>query len=91
MPENVKGDKPIKEVGHNAKEQLKAFIERVERLDEEIKGLNDDKREVYAEARGNGYDVKALKTIVQMRRQDPDERVEREAILDTYLAALGMV
>ncbi|MGE0753223.1 MAG: DUF2312 domain-containing protein [Variibacter sp.] len=74
-----------------AKDQLKAFIERVERLEEEKKAIADDIKDVYAEAKGNGFDVKALRTIVRMRKQDTDERKEQEAILDVYLQALGMI
>ena len=73
------------------KDQLKAFIERVERLEEEKKALADDIRDVYAEAKGSGFDVKALRTIVRMRKQDANERKEQEAILETYLHALGML
>ena len=73
------------------KDQLKAFIERVERLEEEKKAIADDIRDVYAEAKGSGFDVKALRMIVRMRKQDPDERKEQEAILETYLLALGML
>ena len=74
-----------------ARDQLKAFIERIERLDEERKGLSDDIREVYAEAKGTGFDVKALRTLVRLRKMDTDERKESEAILETYMHALGMV
>ena len=74
-----------------AKDQLKAFVERVERLEEEKKTIADDIRDVYAEAKGNGYDVKALRTIVRLRKQDKDERMEQEAILETYMHALGMI
>jgi uncharacterized protein (UPF0335 family) len=74
-----------------AKEHLKAFVERVERLEEEKKALGDDIRDVYAEARANGFDVKALRTIVRMRKQDADERREHETILETYMLALGMM
>lgn len=74
-----------------AKDQLKSFVERVERVEEEIKALNDDKRDIYAEAKGNGYDVTALKQVVRIRAQDVDVRREREAILETYLQALGML
>jgi len=74
-----------------AKDQLKAFIERVERLEEEKKAISDDIRDVFAEAKGNGYDVKALRTIVRLRKQDKDERMEQEAILETYMHALGMI
>lgn len=74
-----------------AKDQLKSIIERVERLEEEKKTISDDIRDVYAEAKGNGFDVKALRTIVKMRKQDPNERAEAETILETYMQALGML
>lgn len=80
------------EVAHHfAKDQLKAFIERVERLEEEKKAIADDIRDVYAEAKGTGFDVKALRTIVRLRKQDADERKEQETILETYMHALGMI
>jgi uncharacterized protein (UPF0335 family) len=74
-----------------AKDQLKSIIERIERLEEEKKTISDDIRDVYAEAKGNGYDVKVLRTIVRMRKQDANERAEQETILETYLQALGML
>jgi uncharacterized protein (UPF0335 family) len=74
-----------------AKDQLKAIIERIEHLEEEKKAISDDIRDVYAEAKGNGYDVKALRTVVRLRKQDKNERAEQEAILETYLHALGMI
>ena len=74
-----------------AKEQLKAIIERIERLEEEKKTTSDDIRDVYAEAKGNGFDIKALRTIVRMRKQDTDERREQEAVLEIYMHALGML
>ena len=83
--------------GHNsgttkfAKDQLKAFVERVERLNEDKQTILDDIKNVYAEAKGNGFDVKALRTIIRMRKQDVNERKEAEAILETYLHALGML
>ena len=70
--------------------ELKQFVERVERLDEEIKALNDDKAEVYAEMKGRGFDVKVVRHILKVRRQDHSERMEFEAILELYLNALGM-
>ena len=80
------------QVAHRfAKDQLKAFVERVERLEEEKKAITDDVRDVYAEAKANGYDVKALRTVVRLRKQDVNERKEQEAILETYLHALGML
>ena len=74
-----------------AKDHLKAFVERIERLEEEKKAISDDVRDVYAEAKGNGYDVKALRAVVRLRKQDKDERVEYEALLETYMHALGMI
>jgi len=74
-----------------AKDQLKSIVERIERLEEEKKTLADDIRDVYAEAKGNGFDVKALRTIVKLRKQDANERREQETILETYMHALGML
>lgn len=73
-----------------AADQLRSIIERIERLDEEIKASNDDKKDVYAEAKANGFDTKVIKRIVALRKQDRDERMEHEAILELYLQALGM-
>ncbi len=74
-----------------AKDQLKAIIERIERLEEEKKATSDDIRDVYAEAKGTGFDIKALRTIVRMRKQDTDERREEQAVLEMYMNALGML
>jgi uncharacterized protein (UPF0335 family) len=74
-----------------AKDQLKAFVERVERLEEEKKAIAYDIKDVYAEAKGNGFDVTALRTIIRLRKQDADERREQETILETYMHALGML
>ncbi len=74
-----------------ARDQLKSIIERIERLEEEKKATADDIRDVYAEAKGNGFDTKALRTIVRMRKMDSDERREQQEVLDTYLHALGML
>jgi uncharacterized protein (UPF0335 family) len=74
-----------------AKDQLKAIIERIERLEEEKKTISDDIRDVYAEGKGNGFDVKALRQIIRLRKQDPNERAEAETILETYMQALGMI
>jgi len=73
-----------------AKDQLKAFVERIERLEEEKKATSDDIRDVYAEAKGTGFDTKALRAIVRLRKLDTDERREQQEVLDTYLNALGM-
>lgn len=73
-----------------ARDQLRAFVERIERLEEEKKTIADDIKEVYGEAKGNGYDVKVLRKVVALRKQDMNERLEHEAVLDLYLHALGM-
>jgi uncharacterized protein (UPF0335 family) len=80
-------------VGHNSipKDQLKSIIERIERLEEEKKAISDDIRDIYAESKGNGYDVKALRTVIRLRKLDPNERQEQESILESYLQALGML
>ena len=70
--------------------QLRAFIERIERLNEEGKTINQDKAEVYAEAKGTGFDTKIMKQIIRLRAMDTNERKESEAILDLYKAALGI-
>lgn len=77
--------------GGVAAAQIRSIIERVERLEEEKAALAADIREIYSEAKGNGYDVKVLRQIVRIRKQDKAERQEQEAILDLYMHALGMV
>lgn len=84
--------KANEEVAHRfAKDQLRSIIERIEKLEEEKKAIADDIRDVYAEAKGNGFEVKALRTIVRLRKQDANERQEYETILETYMHALGMM
>lgn len=73
-----------------ARDQLRAFVERIERLEEEKKTIADDIKDVYGEAKGRGYDTKAMRTIVRLRKKDANERIEEETILQTYMAALGM-
>ena len=75
----------------SAKDQLRTIVARIERLEEEKAALASDLREVYAEAKGNGFDAKALRTIVRMRKMDTDERREQQEVLETYLHALGML
>lgn len=70
--------------------QIKAIIERIERLEEEKRQIASDIKDVYAEAKANGFDTKVLRKVVTLRRQDADERREQDAILETYMAALGM-
>jgi len=74
-----------------ARDQLRSIIERVERLEEEKKAIADDIRDVFAEAKSNGFDVKTLRTVVRMRKIEAAERQEQEAMLDLYLSALGML
>jgi uncharacterized protein (UPF0335 family) len=73
-----------------AQDQLRAFVERIERMEEEKKAITDDIKEIYAEAKGNGFDIKVLRQIIRIRKQDHSERMEQEALLDLYMAALGM-
>ncbi len=74
--------------GDIAGPRLRSFVERIERLEEEIKGLTDDKKDIYAEAKGDGFDVKILREVVRLRKQDQKERDERDSLLDLYLHAL---
>jgi uncharacterized protein (UPF0335 family) len=71
-----------------AGERILSFIERVEHIDEELKALNEGKKEVFSEAKGEGFDVKVLKEILRLRKQDKDERDEQESLLDLYLRAM---
>jgi uncharacterized protein (UPF0335 family) len=77
--------------GGVARDQLRSIVERIERLEEEKAALSNDIKEVYAEAKGNGFDTKTLRQVVRIRKQDKAERQEQEAILELYLSALGMV
>jgi uncharacterized protein (UPF0335 family) len=81
----------MSELGHNSVNggHLKSFIERIERMEEEKKALAEDIRDIYAEAKGNGYDAKIMRKIVAMRKQDATKRREEEEITELYLAALG--
>ena len=74
-----------------ARDQLKSIIERIEKLEEEKQALAEDLKEVYGEAKANGFDTKTLRQIVRIRKQDSAERQEQEALLDLYMHALGMV
>jgi len=91
MPASAAAAKADQPATRFAKDQLKSVIERIEKLEEEKKATSDDIKEVYAEAKGSGFDVKALRTIVRLRKQDVDERKEQEAVLETYMHALGML
>jgi uncharacterized protein (UPF0335 family) len=69
-------------------DRIRSFIERIEHIDEEIKALNEGKKEIFSEAKGEGFDVKVLKEILRLRKQDKDERDEHESLLDLYLRAM---
>jgi len=81
--------------GHNAQtvaaDQLKSIIARIERLNEDKAAISDDIKDLYAEAKGNGFDTKAIRKLIAERKQDADERTEFESILDLYRHALGMI
>ncbi len=81
-------------IGHNtesvAQDMIRAFIERIERMEEEKRAIADDIKEIYAEAKGNGFDTKTLRKIVAIRKMDANKRIEEESVLFTYLQALGM-
>ncbi len=74
-----------------AGDRIRSFIERIEQLESELKDLNEAKKEVFAEAKGEGFDVKVLKEILKLRKQDQDERDEQETLLDVYLRAMDAV
>jgi uncharacterized protein (UPF0335 family) len=74
-----------------AREQLKSVVERIERLEEEKKAIADDIRDIYAEAKGNGFDTKVLRQVISLRKKDLAERQEQDAVRDLYLQALGML
>src|SRR3546814_5168329 len=76
--------------GNVAADQLRLFIERIERLEEEKKGIADDIKDVYSEAKSTGYDTKTMRTIVRLRKMEAHARQEAEALLETYKAALGL-
>ena len=83
----------MSDIGHNsgvAGSELKAFCERIERLAEEKDDISGDIREVYAEAKGNGFDVKVLRKVIAIRKMDQNKRQEEQAVLETYLSALGL-
>lgn len=80
----------VEEEKNVAAEELRQFVERLERLEEEKAGISSDIKDVFAEAKGRGYDTKAMRALLRIRKQDHNERLEQEAILDLYLSALGM-
>ena len=79
------------ETGNVARNHLRAYIDRIERLEETKAALMEDIREIYAEAKGTGFDPKIMRQVIRIRKMEPDQRQEQEYILDTYLSALGML
>lgn len=73
-----------------AAEELRSFVERVEKLESNKQAITDDIKDVYGEAKGRGYDTKAIRTIVKLRKKDTNERLEEDSVLETYMGALGM-
>lgn len=81
----------MSDADHNrAAEDLRLFLERIERLEEEKKGISDDIRDVYAEAKGNGWDTKTMRKLIALRKLNPDARAEQQALLETYAKAIGL-
>ena len=79
------------DVGGIAGDRLKSFVERIERLEEERRALGNDLKEVYAEAKGSGFDTKIMRQVIRLRRMDKDDLDEQETLLDVYKRALGML
>jgi uncharacterized protein (UPF0335 family) len=79
------------DVGGIAGDRLKSFVERIERLEEERRALGNDLKEVYAEAKGNGFDTKIMRQVIRLRRLDKDDLDEQETLIDVYKRALGML
>jgi uncharacterized protein (UPF0335 family) len=79
------------DVGGIAGDRLKSFVERIERLEEERRALSNDIKEVYAEAKGTGFDVKIMRQVIRLRRMDKDDLDEQDALIDVYKRALGML
>src|ERR1700745_1525636 len=86
----LKSEFPSMAEGTVAADQLRLFIERIERLEEEKKGIADDVRDVYAEAKANGYDPRIMRMVVRLRKMETQTRQEQDAVLETYRAALGL-
>jgi len=81
---------PANDVGDIAADRLRSFVERIERLEEEKKGIADDIKDVYAEAKGTGFDVKIIRQIIRLRKKEKEERQEEEELIELYKMALGM-
>jgi uncharacterized protein (UPF0335 family) len=85
------GAAPASGIAPGAKDQLRSFVERIERLEEEKAALAGDIRELYAQAKSTGFDTKALRAVIRLRKQDASERRDQELVLATYMHALGML
>lgn len=83
-------EEDVHDVGGVAGKRLKSFLDRIERLEEEKKGLADDIKEIYAEAKGTGFDVKTMRKILKLRKMETDKRREEEELLELYKAAIGL-
>src|SRR6185436_8152131 len=88
MPSKEKPE-PIKTIGGNARKQLKGLVERIERLDEERRAINEDQKELYAEGKAVGYDTGVLRIVIRRRKKDATEQAAKDALLDLYLHALA--
>lgn len=78
-------------LGNNSAEHLKSFIERIERLEEEKANIGTDIKEVYAEAKGTGFDTKIIRKLIALRKMEPNDRQEQDELLDIYMRAVGMI
>ncbi|MFC7333605.1 DUF2312 domain-containing protein [Rhodocista pekingensis] len=90
MSDAQMADSKTNDVGGIAGDRLRSFIERIERLEEEKKGIQDDIKDIYAEAKGTGFDTKVMRQIIRLRKMEKDDRQELDALLELYMAALGM-
>lgn len=90
MPSALEKDDETSDVGGVAGKRLKSFLDRVERLEEEKKGLADDIKDIYAEAKGVGFDVKTMRKILKLRKMETEKRREEEELLELYKAAIGL-
>ena len=90
MPSAVEKDDDTSDIGGVAGKRLKSFLDRVERLEEEKKGLADDIKDIYAEAKGVGFDVKTMRKILKLRKMETEKRREEEELLELYKAAIGL-
>ncbi len=90
IPQAEPEDETVKDVGGVTGAQLKSFVERIERLEEEKKALSEDIKEIYGEAKATGFEAKAIREIVKLRNMDNEKRREEEEILEVYKAAIGL-